>query len=140
MPSQTYRDPGQFAVSTPGAIPEALSDFTRAALEQALRDPMVLARNLGEHLTEPKPLVWFTEAAGATLTGAVHLDRKTRMMYDRQHVFINGDSYRAGGRDARLMQLLADTRQLDARACAGASSDARALLQSWLQAGWLHGD
>ena len=140
MPSQTYRDAGQVAVSAPGAIPEALTDFARAALEQALRDPMVLARNLGEHLTEPKPLVWFSEAVGATVAGAVRLDRRTRMMYDRQHVFINGESYLAGGRDARLMQSLADVRRLDARACAGASADAKALLQTWTEAGWIHGD
>jgi len=140
MPSQTYRDAGQGAVSAPGAIPEALTDFTRAALEQALRDPMVLARNLGEHLTEPKPLVWFSEAVGATVVGAVRLDRRTRMMYDRNHVFINGESYLAGGRDARLMQSLADVRRLDARACAGASADAKALLQTWMEAGWIHGD
>ena len=140
MPTQTYRDAAQSAVSAPGAIPEALTDFTRAALEQALRDPMVLARNLGEHLTEPKALVWFCEAAGATVTGAVRLDRRTRMMYDRKHVFINGESYLAGGRDARLMQQLADVRRLDARASAGASADAKALLQTWMEAGWIHGD
>ena len=140
MPSQTYRDAGQGAVSAPGAIPEALTEFTRAALEQALRDPMVLARNLGEHLTEPKPLVWFSEVAGAAVTGAVQLDRRTRMMYDHQHVFINGESYLAGGRDARLMHQLADVRRLDARACAGASADAKALLLTWMKAGWIHGD
>lgn len=137
---QIYRDAGQDAVTTPGAIPDALLEFARSALEQALRDPMVLARNLGEHLTEPKPLVWFTEADDATLGGAVRLDRRTRMMYDRHHVFINGEGYRAGGRDARLMQRLADTRRLDARACASASADARDLLQSWMSAGWIHGE
>lgn len=137
---QIYRDAGQEAVTTPGAIPDALLEFARSALEQALRDPMVLARNLGEHLTEPKPLVWFSEAAGATLDGAVRLDRRTRMMYDQDHVFINGESYRAGGRDARLMRQLADERRLGARQCAVASSDARALMQTWMAAGWVHGD
>jgi 50S ribosomal protein L16 3-hydroxylase len=137
---QIYRDAGQEASTTPGAIPEGLLEFARSALEQALRDPMVLARNLGEHLTEPKPLVWFAEAAGATLKGGVRLDRRTRMMYDQDHVFINGEGYRAGGRDARLMRQLADERQLDARQCASASKDARELLQTWMAAGWVHGD
>jgi 50S ribosomal protein L16 3-hydroxylase len=134
-----YRDAGQEAVPTPAAIPEALLEFSRSALEQALRDPMVLARSLGEHLTEPKPLVWFAEAAGATLAGGVRLDRRTRMMYDQNHVFINGEGYRAGGRDARLMRRLADERQLGARECATASNDARDLLQTWMAAGWVHG-
>ncbi|HQX60903.1 MAG: cupin domain-containing protein [Rhodoferax sp.] len=138
--AQIYRDAGQDAVATPGAIPPAMLEFARQALEQALRDPMVLARNLGEHLTEPKPLVWFTETSGATAGGAVRLDRRTRMMYDQHHVFINGEGFRAGGRDARLMQVLADTRRLDARMCASVSSQAKDLLQSWLAAGWLHGE
>jgi 50S ribosomal protein L16 3-hydroxylase len=137
---QIYRDAGQDAVAAPGAIPQAMLEFARQGLEQALRDPMVLARNLGEHLTEPKPLVWFTEAAGVTVGGAVRLDRKTRMMYDQHHVFINGESYRAGGRDARLMHTLADARRLDARMCASVSAEARELLQTWMRAGWVHGD
>lgn len=137
---QIYRDAGQDAVASPGAIPPAMLEFARQALEQALRDPMALARNLGEHLTEPKPLVWFTEAAGATVGGAVRLDRRTRMMYDPYHVFINGESFRAGGRDARLMRTLADTRCLDARMCAALSTEARELLQTWMAAGWIHGD
>ena len=29
---------------------------------------------------------------------AVRLDRRTRMMYDAQHIFINGESYRAGAK------------------------------------------
>ena len=59
-------------------------------------------------------------------------------MYDRNHVFINGESYRASGADARLMRQLADQRRLDARALARASAGARKLLQSWCEAGWLH--
>lgn len=133
-----YRDPGQHAVEHPAAIPERLAQFAQQALARALRDPQVLARNLGEHLTEPKPWVWFDEADGATLAGAVQLDRRSRMMYDDKHVFLNGESYHASGADARLMRRLADARRLDARALAAASTGARELLQSWCDAGWLH--
>jgi len=136
--SALYRDPEQDAAQEPAAIPDALAQFARQALERALQDPLVLARNLGEHLTEPKPWVWFDEADGMPLAGAVQLDRRSRMMYDRNHVFINGESYRASGPDARLMRHLADQRNLDARALARASQGARELLQSWCDAGWLH--
>ncbi len=136
--SALYRDPGQAAVADSAAVPDALAQFARQALERALGDPLVLARNLGEHLTEPKPWVWFDEADGARLDGAVQLDRRSRMMYDRNHVFINGESYRASGADARLMRRLADQRRLDARECSRASAGARELLQSWCEAGWLH--
>jgi 50S ribosomal protein L16 3-hydroxylase len=60
------------------------------------------------------------------------------MMYDEHHVFINGDSYRATGKDARLMRRLADERGLDSRAVRRAGAAARALLGEWFGAGWLH--
>lgn len=68
----------------------------------------------------------------------VRLDRRTRMMYDARHVFINGESYLAGGRDATLMRRLADQRELAARDLVRASEDALELLASWCDAGWVH--
>jgi 50S ribosomal protein L16 3-hydroxylase len=60
------------------------------------------------------------------------------MMYDMRHVFINGESFRAGGADARLMRALADRRSLTAAEVRRASTDAQALMQDWFEAGWLH--
>jgi 50S ribosomal protein L16 3-hydroxylase len=59
------------------------------------------------------------------------------MLYDDRHVFINGESYRASGRDARLMRLLADHRRLSAAQVAQLSAGALALLQDWAEEGWL---
>jgi 50S ribosomal protein L16 3-hydroxylase len=136
---QLYRDPGQAAVARSAAIPVALEQFARQALDQALKDPKALPRLLGEHLTEPKSSVWFEAGKSSSLRAGIALDRRTRMMYDKTHVFINGESYRAGGPDARLMQQLADARVLGRDELAGASQDALALLQSWCQDGWAHG-
>jgi 50S ribosomal protein L16 3-hydroxylase len=58
------------------------------------------------------------------------------MLYDDRFVFINGEAYRAAGRDATLMRRLADTRRLDAGEVAAASPAARDLLAEWLRAGW----
>jgi len=132
-----YRDPMQAATAAPGAIPAPLQQFARAALAAALRDPLALERVLGESLSEPKPSVWFEGAAAAGLDAGVMLDRRTRMMYDRSHVFINGESHRASGRDAALLRTLADDRRLDAGQLARASAAARSLLAAWQQAGWL---
>ncbi len=135
-----YRDPRQEAVEQPAAIPASLQDFAREALARALAEPLALERALGEYLTEPKPNVWFDpDASGAMIEGVV-LDRRTRMMYDAQHVFINGESYRAGGRDATLMRRLADHRRLSERELARASDDALELISSWCDAGWAHSD
>jgi 50S ribosomal protein L16 3-hydroxylase len=105
---------------------------------RALRDPLQLQAALGEILTEPKPKVWFELGDPLPEGAGVVLDARTRMMYDDKHLFANGDSWRAAGADARLLRRLADARRLDARAVAGASPEARELLDQWAEDGWLH--
>jgi 50S ribosomal protein L16 3-hydroxylase len=134
-----YRDAGQAPTATPAALPAALSAFARDAVQRALdADPRWLARALGESLSEPKPGVWF-EGGGATADagGAVVLDHRTRMLYDAQHVFINGQAYEAAGRDAQLMRRLADRRRLEAAERSRLGAGAAALLAQWLADGWL---
>jgi 50S ribosomal protein L16 3-hydroxylase len=62
------------------------------------------------------------------------------MVYDRAHVFVNGESWRAGGRDARLLQRLADRRKLEAADLRGASVAVLELLGQWCEAGWVHAE
>ncbi len=133
-----YGDKGQDATQTPGALPARLQEYAREAVEAALKDTLALDRALGEYLTEPKASVWFEpgSARGALRTAA--LDRRTAMMYDAKHVFINGESYLASGRDAQLMRALADRRRLTAAEMGRASEGAVSLLASWREAGWLH--
>ena len=133
-----YRDPKQLAVAQPAQIPEALHTFARAALERALAQPRAVERALGEYLTEPKSNVWFEPGPEGGLLEQLRLDRRTRMMYDADHIFINGESYRAGGRDAALMHQLADQRHLGRQALARASDAALELLSEWCDAGWAH--
>ena len=139
-PSVLYRDPAQPATAEPGRIPEALQHFAAEAVERALRDRERLHVVLGEALTEPKPQVWFEPGDVDALDGGVRLDARTRMMYDARHVYVNGESWRAAGRDARLMRRLADARRLPAREVANASEAARELLLQWAEDGWLHVD
>jgi 50S ribosomal protein L16 3-hydroxylase len=136
-----YKDPGQMAVAQPGEIPDQMVAFAQEALQGALKNPEVLGRALGEYLTEPKANVWFdsAEPAGSDPEGPVRLDRRTKMMFDARHIFINGESFRAAGRDATLMRRLADDRCLSRQDLARTSAEARALMQSWGDAGWLHG-
>lgn len=133
-----YRDPTQPATATPAAMPAALEAFAADALQRLLAERQLLACALGEVMTEPKPKVWFEEPETDWVLGAVRLDRRTRMMYDERHVFINGESLRAGGSDARLMRALADERCLSTAQVQRASAAARTLLQDWFEAGWLH--
>jgi 50S ribosomal protein L16 3-hydroxylase len=137
--SPLYRDPGQEAAAQPGEIPQTLLAYAQQAVMDVLKDARSLPRALGEYLTEPKENVWFEPAEAPHELRGVRLDRRTRMMFDAHHVFINGESYLASGRDATLMRQLADQRQLDAKDLRRSSEDARALLQEWFEAGWLHG-
>ena len=133
-----YRDAQQPAVAGPGAIPAELQDFARQAVQRALAQPQALECALGEALTEPKPNVWFEPAEAGGMLECLTLDRRTRMMYDDKHVFINGESYRASGRDATLMRRLADERRLEPRDLVRASDEALELLSAWCEAGWAH--
>lgn len=134
-----YRDPAQPATAAPGAVPQALQRFARDAVARAVADAVVLERTLGEWLTEPKAQVWFDVPRGTVQNAdsGVLLDRRSRMAYDARHIFINGESLRAAGRDAQLMRTLADQRELGARDVRAASRDARAMLDEWLASGWL---
>jgi 50S ribosomal protein L16 3-hydroxylase len=141
-PPAVYRDAAQPATPTPGAMPPALADFARRAVQRLLDRPGELDRALGEVLTEPKAEVWFPAAAGpvgGATAGAVVLDARTRMVYDGQHIYINGESFRAAGRDARLMRSLADQRQLAAAERTALSAEAAVLVSDWLAQGWLRG-
>ncbi len=136
-PRLLYRDPSQPATAAPGRIPASLQAFAFDAVRRALREPHALAAALGEALTEPKPRVWFAPGDAGSLEAGVRLDPRTRMMYDDSHVFVNGEAWRAAGRDATLMRRLADGRVLGARDLARASAAARELLTQWAEDGWL---
>ncbi|MES2879414.1 MAG: winged helix domain-containing protein, partial [Pseudomonadota bacterium] len=139
--SAVYRDPHQAAVAQPGGIPLQMVEFARNALQDALKDPEALGRALGEYLTEPKPDVWFdgSESSPTEAQGPLRLDRRTKMMFDARHIFINGESFRASGRDATLMRRLSDERCLSRQDFKRVSAEARSLLMVWGEAGWLHG-
>jgi 50S ribosomal protein L16 3-hydroxylase len=136
--SLRYRDPRQRATAQPAALPGALLDFARRSVQRALAEPGALERVLGEWLTEPKPQVCFEPQARLSAPARLALDRRTRMGYDARQIFINGESFAAGGRDARLVRRLADRRTLGASDAAGLSADARAVVDGWIAAGWLH--
>ena len=144
-----YKDAHQAAVLEPAEIPPALVQFAHQALQKALADPAVLKRALGEHLSEPKANVWFDDQVSAapgksgksgksTATSGYRLDRRTKMLVDGQHVFINGESFRAAGRDAALLKQFANERSMDALQLTRASVGAKSVLQNWLETGWIH--
>jgi len=137
-----YRDPSQAAAANPARIPQRLQGYAAQAVARALADRSQLDCSLGEWLSEPAPGVVFDDVhevpRSTNGASAWRLDRRTRMLYDDRHVFINGESFRASGRDAALMRRFADARRLDAVEHRALGVDACALLEDWAEAGWIH--
>ena len=147
-----YQDPYQHAVQHPAEMPSGLLSFARQvlnhALSQALNSDQDLARSLGEYLTEPSAHVWFGVQEGVGKgtkqkgwpkgwPEVWSLHPCTKMLYDAHHVFINGESFRASGRDAVWVKHLADTRCLSAQQFSKLSPQAKGLLLNWVDAGWI---
>ena len=136
-----YQDPGQAATAQPARVPEHLQQFAQDAVRALIEQPRHMAQALGEYLTEPKPQVWFEAPGGSPRLGPRHgirLDRRSQMLYDRTFIFLNGESWRAGGDDARWLRQLADRRELSVTDVQQASPAVRDLLNDWLAAGWAY--
>ena len=133
-----YADPDQAATQAPASVPKALQGFAREALARMVREPGALACALGEWLTEPKARVWFEPSNTVWGQGDVVLDRKTKMMFDAQHVFINGEAFQARGTDAQCLRAMANARCLAATDLRRMSADAQAVIAQWHELGWVH--
>ena len=115
-----YRDPLQPASVNPGEIPRR-ADFARKAGPGDWPGPVRSERALGESLSEPKPRVWFDARDEADLAAGrtpgpphAHAVRRPSRVHQRE-------SFRIGGRDARLMRQLADAPRPGCPACAALS-------------------
>ena len=138
--SALYSDRAGAATDAPARIPSAMHAFALSSWRHALRDPAALRRALGRWLSEPKARVWFEASAPARTFGrrALRLDRRTRMLYDDHHIYINGESLRTSGRDAQCLRRLADARELTPADANRLSAQARDVVQQWLSSGWVH--
>ena len=135
--SDRYLDRAEAATQHPALIPRSLTGFAADAVQRFVDNPQSLDCAVGEWLSEPKPQVWFDAAQPLPDRCAVDLDRRTRMLYDARHVFINGESFSASGRDARLMRELADRRHLPAARVGQLGPEAWNLVRSWALNGWV---
>ena len=137
-PATLYKDPRQTATKHPALIPLALQSFAQTAVQQALKRQSDVRCALGEFLSEPKSSVWFESQATPHQLGAVRLDDKSKMLYDKDFVYMNGESWRCQGADARCLRRLADQRGLNEYEMRRASEEVQQLLLSWVASGWLH--
>lgn len=146
-PDPRFGDAGRRPVSRPAQVPEDLRRQLARWAHGWRPGSARLDDFIGRFLTEPKPQVWFERAPAMNATRfaaraarvGLELDRRTRIAYRRQQVFVNGERFDATGANAWL-RALADRRRLDPANTARALAEPRcaALLLEWHEAGWLH--
>ncbi len=136
-----YQDPNQSPAIQDASIPLGMQQFAAKAVAKALKDPQLLNCLLGESLTAPKANVWFDTPDQDDLSNFVwpkdvQLDRRTKMLFDAKHIFINGESFKAAGQDAKLLRKLANDKFLPSAHAAQLSENAAELIQAWWEEGW----
>jgi 50S ribosomal protein L16 3-hydroxylase len=137
--AKLYEDKAQAATAQPGQLPPALTAFALEAVSKALADRTLLEQLIGEYLTDPKPGVYFEEGSLPKAWQRIALSPQTRMSYDAKHMFINGQSFRCAGVDAKILRKLADERSLAATDLKAASAALMSALGEFAKEGWLHG-
>ncbi len=141
-----YADPKLAPTSHPAKISDDMVENVSGQFAKLAARPEDIAIFLGEYLSEPKASIWFDPPpkplplarfiASADKRG-LRLHRKTRVLYRSKFVFINGESFQPTGTDRRLLQALADQRELSAGQIGKASPDLQESLHQWYRDGWL---
>lgn len=112
-----YRDPDIALRSHPGRIGSDLVDQAGAALNKIKWGRTDIEHFIGTYLTEPKPYIFFTppphpltekKFAYQINENGLQLGLKSRMLYRKKAIFLNGDAYTAGAAARRSLKTLAD--------------------------------
>lgn len=135
--SPRFSDPHRTATETPALLPQDMLDFATEAIHKALSQPDILLQAMGEHWTELNANIWMEANDWLEGCAGIELDRRSKMTYRAPFVFLNGDSFRAEGSDALLMQKLANERELFASDLQTLTPEAISCIQDWCEQGWL---
>src|SRR5450631_873805 len=145
-----YTDASSRPTAEPARIGRAMQERCASMLAGVRWNDAAVGRFLGCYLSEPKPSVFFEPplrplAAAAFLSAAarrgVSLDRRTQLLYDKHHVFLNGTALDWAGHDTALIKRLANARQMDGARLALAGpirTSAAAVFYRWYCDGFLH--
>jgi len=137
--SALYRDPKQNATAQPAEIPEQLVNAAIKAAKKIKFDQALATRFLGCWLTEPNQAAVFEPDDEHDDSFATHwlLDRRTRMLYRGNQLFINGEV--ASVKAESALRLLADQRilSMNTKQAANLSETALDALDDWVGAGWV---
>lgn len=139
-----YRDPDISLQPHPGRISAAMMRQAGRALDRIKWGHNDMERFMGIYLTEPKPHVFFRppshpvseqEFEHQVAQAGLELSLKSRMLWMKKRIFINGEVYTARTEARKLLAKLAD--QLVLPAVKNPESEALALLYQWYLDGYV---
>jgi len=121
--SGRYADPGLKPAKHPGELTTDMVDQVAAMLDRIRWDKALVRDFLGEHLTEPKPHVFFdppekpltpARFTAAAVKKGLRLDARTQLLFAGKQFYLNGETVEGvEAADRPGLQLLADARRLD---------------------------
>lgn len=140
-----YADPDLRPARGPARIGPAMRRRVAATIARIEWDREGIDRFLGRFLTEPKPEVVFkagrrrsrAEFARSIARRGVRLDRRTQLLYDDAHYYINGEDAPLRASFRRPLQQLADRRMLSPAQAAKLPSELVDVLHTWHRHGFL---
>jgi 50S ribosomal protein L16 3-hydroxylase len=141
-----YADPDLVPTRMPARIAPAMLRQCTRMLAGIRWDPALVARFLGCWLSEPKPHVFFEPPAprlsrarfAAAVAGhGLTLDRRTQLLYDDRHLYINGSALPWPDDGTAALARLADERALGPRAAQALPPGAATLAYQWYCDGFL---
>lgn len=118
-----YADPDLAPPAHPGEIGAAMVDQVAAMLERVRWDKSLVRDFLGEHLTEPKPHVFFdppekplspSRFVAAAEKRGLRLDARTQLLFSGRQFYLNGETlHGVEAADRPALKELADRRRLE---------------------------
>jgi len=119
-----YEDPDLTPQKHPAEISESIVKKVETRLSKTSWDTNAVADFLGRYMSEPKPDVIFETQAPITVDGlsnlllasVLQLNLQSRMLFIKDHFYINGEPLNVAPNIVNCMRKLADTRKLDASA------------------------
>jgi 50S ribosomal protein L16 3-hydroxylase len=139
-----YRDPDLALQRAPAAIAPSMADQVMGMLDGLRWSRPDVERFLGRFLTEPKPHVFFdppsaplprVQFLACTRRDGVALALKSRMLFDRGHLYLNGELHTPSAPATRILRRLANQGALPPQPSLGA--EVADLLYEWYRAGYV---
>lgn len=118
-----YADPDAKVTNNPAQIDPQFAARISQMLKQVTWDDHIVADFIGRYFSEPKPHVFFDQNEALldyddfvteVTEHGVALDLKSQMLYNKDHIYINGEAMEADEADFDRLKTLADQRALPA--------------------------